>query len=381
MNPAVKPGRDRDRVSRYYTAMTWSFRLVRILGTDVKVHFTFVLLLGFLFLSWQQAGGVDAALQLTGLFLALFFCIVLHEFGHILMARHFGIRTPDVVILPIGGVARLERVPEVPRQELLIALAGPLVTAAIAVGLAAWLVGRGELITLTNADELHGSLALDLLQANVILLFFNLIPAFPLDGGRVFRALLAMRMPHLKATRLAAKTGQALAIGGGLYGLATGQTWLMVVALFVFLSAGQELASTTTRVAGAGILVDQMMITRFRTLPVYATLREAVDLLLEGEQGEFPVVDNLGSVEGLLTRDHLIRGLTARGPDSPVAEAMAKPVARVPLGLPFEAALTQLRESGLPALPVVDAAGQLTGLLTMNNITDLILVRQAVAPR
>lgn len=381
MNPAVKPGRDRDRVSRYYTPMTWSFRLARILGTDVKVHFTFVLLLGFLFLSWQQAGGVDAALQLTGLFLALFFCIVLHEFGHILMARHFGIRTPDVVILPIGGVARLERVPEVPRQELLIALAGPLVTAAIAVGLAAWLVGRGELITLTNADELQGSLALDLLQANVVLLFFNLIPAFPLDGGRVFRALLAMRMPHLKATRLAAKTGQALAIGGGLYGLATGQTWLMVVALFVFLSAGQELASTTTRVAGAGILVDQMMITRFRTLPVYATLREAVDLLLEGEQGEFPVVDNLGSVEGLLTRDHLIRGLTARGPDSPVAEAMAKPVARVPLGLPFEAALTQLRESGLPALPVVDAAGQLTGLLTMNNITDLILVRQAVAPR
>ena len=381
MNPAVKPGRDRDRVSRYYTPMTWSFRLVRILGTDVKVHFTFVLLLGFLFLSWQQAGGVDAALQLTGLFLALFFCIVLHEFGHILMARHFGIRTPDVVILPIGGVARLERVPEVPRQELLIALAGPLVTAAIAVGLAAWLVGRGELITLTNADELQGNLALDLLQANVVLLFFNLIPAFPLDGGRVFRALLAMRMPHLKATRLAAKTGQALALGGGLYGLATGQTWLMVVALFVFLSAGQELASTTTRVAGAGILVDQMMITRFRTLPVYATLREAVDLLLEGEQGEFPVVDNLGSVEGLLTRDHLIRGLTARGPDSPVAEAMAKPVARLPLGLPFEAALTQLRESGLPALPVVDAAGQLAGLLTMNNITDLILVRQAVAPR
>jgi len=306
---------------------------------------------------------------------------VLHEFGHILMARHFGIRTPDVVILPIGGVARLERVPEVPRQELLIALAGPLVTAAIAVGLAAWLVGRGELITLTNADELQGNLALDLLQANVVLLFFNLIPAFPLDGGRVFRALLAMRMPHLKATRLAAKTGQALALGGGLYGLATGQTWLMVVALFVFLSAGQELASTTTRVAGAGILVDQMMITRFRTLPVYATLREAVDLLLEGEQGEFPVVDNLGSVEGLLTRDHLIRGLTARGPDSPVAEAMAKPVARLPLGLPFEAALTQLRESGLPALPVVDAAGQLAGLLTMNNITDLILVRQAVAPR
>ena len=381
MNPAVKPGRDRDRVSRYYTAMAWSFRLVRILGTDVKVHFTFLLLLGFLFLSWQQAGGVDAALQLTGLFLTLFLCIVLHEFGHILMARHFGIRTPDVVILPIGGVARLERVPEVPRQELLIALAGPLVTAAIAAGLAAWLVARGELITLTNADELQGSLALDLLQANVVLLFFNLIPAFPLDGGRVFRALLAMRMPHLKATRLAAKTGQALAIGGGLYGLATGQTWLMVVALFVFLAAGQELVSTTTRVAGAGILVDQMMITRFRTLPVYATLREAVDLLLEGEQGEFPVVDNLGAVEGLLTRDHLIRGLTARGPDSPVAEAMATPVARLPLGLPFEAALAQLRESGLPALPVVDAGGQLAGLLTMNNITDLILVRQAVAPR
>ncbi len=247
MNPAVKPGRDRDRVSRYYTAMTWSFRLVRILGTDVKVHFTFVLLLGFLFLSWQQAGGVDAALQLTGLFLALFFCIVLHEFGHILMARHFGIRTPDVVILPIGGVARLERVPEVPRQELLIALAGPLVTAAIAVGLAAWLVGRGELITLTNADELHGSLALDLLQANVILLFFNLIPAFPLDGGRILRALFATGTDWLTATRRAVIVGRVFAVLIGVVGFALGMYVAPLLGLWLWWMGSLELAGVRER--------------------------------------------------------------------------------------------------------------------------------------
>lgn len=358
--------------------MAWSFRLIRVLGTDVKVHVTFVLVLGLLWLSWQRAGGVATALTLTGLFLALFLCVLLHEFGHILMARHFGIRTPDVVLLPIGGVARLERMPSEPRQELLIALAGPAVTALIAAGCWGWLAARGEPVTLRGIDELQGSLALNLLQANLILLAFNLVPAFPLDGGRVLRALLAMRFPPLKATRIAAGAGQALAVAFGLAGLAIGNPFWLVIAFFVFVTAGQEVASTTARVAGEGILADQMMVTQFQTLPVYATLRQAVDLLLQSEQREFPVVDNLGQVEGLLTRDHLIRGLATRGPDSPVAEVMARPVPRLAPGLGFEAALTRLRESGLPALPVVDAEGRLLGLLTTDNITDLILVRQAV---
>lgn len=359
--------------------MSWSFRLVRILGTDVKVHFTFVLLLGFLFFAYQRSAGPEAAVAMVVLFLAIFLCVLLHEFGHILMARKFGIRTPDVILLPIGGVARLERIPEEPKQELLIALAGPAVTALIAGLLWAWLVVAGEPVVLQPTGDTGAGLALELFQINLLLLGFNLIPAFPLDGGRVLRALLSTRMPHVRATRIAAMAGQGLAMVFGVAGLLHNPIWVLI-ALFVFFGAGQEAAMVETRAAGRGIVVDQMMITQYRTLPVYATLRQAVELLLSGEQREFPVVDNLGTVEGLLTRDHLIKGLTDRGPDSAVSDVMARDVPRLPLGLPFEAAMTRLRESRLPALPVVDASGRLVGVLTMDNITDLILVRRAVTP-
>jgi CBS domain-containing protein len=182
----------------------------------------------------------------------------------------------------------------------------------------------------------------------------------------------------VRATRIAASGGQMLAMVLGIAGLFYNPLWLFI-ALFVYFGAGQEAAQAEARAAGRGIIVDQMMVTKFETLPVHATLRDAVDRLLDGEQREFPVVDNAGRVEGILTRDHLIRGLTERGPDSPVADAMAKRVPVLELGLPFETALEQLRMSGLPALPVGGRDQQIVGLLTLDNITDLILVRRAVA--
>lgn len=358
--------------------MTWSFRLARILGTDVKVHFTFILLLLFLFVTTGRVEGAAAAVWVTGFFLALFLCVLLHEFGHITMARRFGIRTPDVILLPIGGVARLERIPEEPRQELLIAAAGPLVTLAIAGALYAWLRLTGVTPDLLPSQQFEGGFATDLLRVNILLFLFNLLPAFPLDGGRVFRALLASRMSYVRATRIAATGGQVLAMVLGVAGLFYNPLWLFI-ALFVYFGASQEAAQAEAKAAGRGIIVDQMMVTKFDTIPVHASLRDAVDRLLDGEQREFPVVDNQGKVEGLLTRDHLIRGLTERGPDSPVADAMARNVPTLELGLPFEVALERLRASGLPALPVGDQGGRLTGLLTLDNITDLILIRRAVA--
>jgi len=358
--------------------MTWSFRLVRLFGTDVKVHFTFILLLAFLFVSTGRAEGAQAAWWVTGFFLTLFLCVLLHEFGHILMARRFGIRTPDVILLPIGGVARLERIPEEPRQELQIALAGPAVTLAIAALLWGWLKLAGESAELLPSTVFRGGFAADLLRVNVMLFLFNLLPAFPLDGGRVLRSLLATRLSYVRATRIAATGGQILAMVLGVAGLFYNPLWLFI-ALFVYLGAGQETAQAEARAAGRGIIVDQMMVTKFETLPVHATLREAVDRLLDGEQREFPVVDNSGKVEGILTRDHLIRGLTERGPDSLVADAMARSVPVLQLGLPFDAALERLRTSGLPALPVGGQDQRVVGLLTLDNITDLILVRRAVA--
>ena len=281
--------------------MTWSFRIARILGTDVKVHFTFLLLVAWWAISGYQEGGTSGAVHATVLLLSLFTCVILHEFGHILMARRFGVRTPDVILLPIGGVARLERIPDKPKEELLIALAGPFVTLVLAAVFYGWLVLTGQPIT--PSDELaHAPLVVALLVMNVILLVFNLIPAFPMDGGRVLRALLASKLGFVRATRIAASIGQGLAIPAGVYGLFKPEPMLVLIALFVFLGAATEAAAVETRIAGEGIRIEQMMVTRFETIPIHARLRLAVDLLLSGEQREFPVVDNAGRVEGILTR-------------------------------------------------------------------------------
>jgi Zn-dependent protease len=337
--------------------MRWSYRIGVVAGTEIKVHVTFLLIVAWWALIGYNEAGPSGALVRAFALLALFACILLHEFGHILMARRFGVRTPDVILLPIGGVARLERIPDEPRQELLIAIAGPAVTLVIAVLLWAVLRLSGSHANVMQLSENEPFLA-QLATANIYLLLFNLIPAFPMDGGRVLRALLASRLGLLRGTRIAATLGQTFAVLGGLYGITKPEPIL------------------ETRLAGEGIQVRQMMVTDFRTIPIHATLNDAVALLLSGEQREFPVVDNLGRTEGILTRDNLIRGLSLRGPRSTVAEAMSAGVPSVPSTLGFQEALDRLRSSRLPALPVIDG-GALVGLLTLDNITDLLLVRRA----
>jgi Zn-dependent protease len=356
--------------------MQWSYRIGRIAGTDIKVHVTFLLVVAWWAILGYQEGGPGGALVGALSLLALFACILLHEFGHILMARRFGVRTPDVILLPIGGVARLERIPEEPRQELLIALAGPAVTLAIAGTLYFLLRLSGSNADVLQLSDSQPFLAL-LVTVNIYLLLFNLIPAFPMDGGRVLRALLASRLGLLRGTRIAATLGQTLAVVGGLYGITRPAPLLVLVAFFVFIGANAEATTVETRVAGEGLRVGQMMVTDFRTIPVHATLNQAADLLLSGEQREFPVLDNLGHTEGLLTRDNLIRGLSQRGANSTVGESMTPDVPLVSPTLGFQEALDRLRASRLPALPVVDGGGALVGLLTLDNITDLLLVRRA----
>ncbi|MGI8818926.1 MAG: site-2 protease family protein, partial [Gemmatimonadales bacterium] len=285
--------------------MKWVYTIGRIAGTEIKVHLTFVLFLAWWTLSGYRAGGPSGAITAALLLLALFACILLHEFGHILMARRFGVRTPDVILLPIGGVARLERIPDEPRQELLIALAGPAVTAALALIFYLMLRLTGGDAEVDQLSPLAPFLN-QLLVTNVWLLLFNLIPAFPMDGGRVLRALLASRMGMVRGTRVAAKLGQGLAVVGGLYGITSQHPFLALIAFFVFLGATAEAEAVETRAAGDGLQVSQRMVTNFRTIPIYATLADAVELLLSGEQREFPVGDNNGRIEGFLTRDNLI---------------------------------------------------------------------------
>ena len=357
--------------------MRWSFTIGRIRGTEMKVHVTFFLLLAYFGYLAYDAAGTDAAIRETIFLVALFICVLLHEFGHITMARRFGVRTPEVLLLPIGGVARLERVPEEPRQELLIALAGPAVTLVIALLLLGVALAAGHGVILRAPFVPDMPFVVRLLISNIFLLVFNLFPAFPLDGGRVLRAVLARRLGLVRATRIAGTVGQLFAVALGILGVMLNMPLTMLVAFFIFLGAGSEAAAVATRVAGQGLQVSQMMVTQFQTIPVHATLSQAVELLLAGEQREFPVVDNLGRAEGILTRDNLIRGLSRRGPEATVAEAMTAAAPAVAPTLGFQEALDRLRASGLPALPVVDAGGSLVGMLTMDNITDLLLVRRA----
>jgi stage IV sporulation protein FB len=357
--------------------MKWVYTIGRIAGTEIKLHLTFVLFIAWIAFTEYQRGGPAAALYATVFLLALFLCIVLHEFGHILMAGRFGVRTPDVILLPIGGVARLERIPDEPKHEFLIAIAGPAVTLVIAVLLYLLILSLGDQPSLRDPTTGDLSFIVRLMVVNVYLLLFNLIPAFPMDGGRVLRALLASRLGLARGTRIAATLGQILAAAGGLYGISAQQPILILVAFFIFLGASAEAAAVEARAAGEGLNVGQMMVTNFRSLPVHATLSDAVDLLLSGEQREFPVVDNLGRTEGILTRDNLIRGLSQHGPGSTVAQAMTPGAPIVAPTLGFQEALERLRASGLPALPVVDPTGALVGMLTSDNITDLLMVQRA----
>lgn len=356
--------------------MKQSWRLATIRGTEVKVHFTFPLLLLYRALPYYQDGGLHAAGLEVLVLLTLFFCVLLHEFGHIGMARHFGIDTPDVILLPIGGVARLRRMPEEPRQELLIALAGPAVTLAIALLL--YLVTLAASIPV--GDDAPGAgvggFVVEIMLINVFLLIFNLIPAFPMDGGRVLRSLLAFRLGITRATRIAARVGQGLAIAAAGYGILSTPSnfWLALIAAFVFFGARQELAMVEQRSFDeVQPPLKELMLTAFHAIPLHTRLVDAADISHHSAQGEFPVVDNQGRVEGLLTQAQLIHGLTAHGPHGTVAEAMATGVPLLDAEMPFGQAFAQLKASGLPALPVLNAAGALVGMLSLALVRDLVL--------
>ncbi|HWA16804.1 MAG TPA: site-2 protease family protein [Gemmatimonadales bacterium] len=348
--------------------MSFSFRLARIFGTDVKVHGTFLLLLAWFWYQAQQEAGVEAAGMVTLFLLLLFTCILLHEFGHILMARRYGIRTPDVILLPIGGVARLERMPEEPRQELFIALAGPLVTMAIAGGLYAWLHFTGGEPGWPWEASADPTISQALLYANTMLLLFNLVPAFPLDGGRVLRALLSMRMPHVRATHIAARIGQTAAVLGGVYALYQGEFLWALIALFIFSTAATEARAVALREAVRARRIEEVMNTSLAALAEEATIGQVLPVLTREGQGIFPVLDLDRRVIGSLTREGIIRGMADRGPATPIRDLIEREPPVLVRGQNLEMALGALEQSGRPMLPVVDEAGRLIGFFSAGEV-------------
>jgi Zn-dependent protease len=354
--------------------MPWSWKLARIAGIDVYVHATFFMVIAWIALvHWNRSQSVAAVLDGVGFILALFACVVAHEYGHALTAARYGIRTRDITLLPIGGLARLERMPDVPIQELWVALAGPAVNVVIASLLFAWVLVSGGGASVDDLDVTTGGFAGRVMVANVFLALFNLLPAFPMDGGRALRALLATRMEYTRATQRAATVGQGMAILFGFIGL-QGNPILLFIALFVWIGAGQEASMVQMKSALAGIPLRRAMLTHFRTLTPAHTLGDAVDLLLTGSQQDFPVVAD-GRVEGMLTRSDLVKALPQRGRDARVADSMREcPTAQASEML--ETVLARLQSRDCHTLPVVEH-GTLIGLVTMDNVGEFLMINAA----
>lgn len=357
--------------------MNWSITLGRVRGIAVRLHLTFFLLLLWIVVSHLAVGGWAAAVRGLAFIGAIFGSVLLHEFGHALAARRFGIRTPDITLLPIGGVARLERLPDEPRQELVVALAGPAVNVAIAAGLYGLLRLAGPPEEMAVPALVQGNLVAQVLWTNLWLVLFNLIPAFPMDGGRVLRALLAERMGYVQATQTAVSIGQAFAFLFVLAGLFL-NPWLIFIGLFVYQGAAAEVSMAQMRDFARSVPVASVMLTRFRSLRSDDSLREAVAALLEGPQREFPVVDGDGRVEGILCREDMIRALAERGPDARVGDAMQVGVPSIDRGAMLSQALETMMTRRLQAVPVVGPGGVLVGLLTRENLAEAMMVEAAL---
>jgi Zn-dependent protease/CBS domain-containing protein len=359
--------------------MSWSVNIGSIAGTAIRIHITFLLLLIWIFAAGWASGGIEDALSSLVFVILLFACVLAHEFGHIFTARHFGVATPDVTLLPIGGVARLERIPEKPSEEFLVAIAGPLVNVAIAIVLVA--------VTPTHLSAEHFaamasnnvSMIDRLAEVNLFLAAFNMIPAFPMDGGRVLRALLASRLGHVRATEIAATIGQWTAFGLGFLGLFYNPL-LIFIAIFVYLAAASEAQVVALRAMSRDVPVAAAMMTDFATLTPDEHIDAAVQTLLRTSQSEFPVIDGEHRLVGMLGRAEIIRALRELGPTSPVANVMVKDVPTVEIRCRLEDAFRILQEKAAPAVGVVDAAGRLAGLVTAGTVGEMLMVRKALPP-
>lgn len=362
--------------------MKWSFKLGQVAGIGVFVHWTFVLLIAYVVYLYVSHGSDIAGVVQGILFvLTIFACIVLHELGHALTARRFGIHTRDITLLPIGGVARLERMPENPMQELLVALAGPAVNVVIAmvlfVVLGVWfgLALFSDLKLLSDTLMAGGSFLLPVMLANVALVAFNLVPAFPMDGGRVLRALLAQVIDYVRATQIAAGIGQALAILFGILGFFHNPFWLLI-ALFVYLGAEQEAHMVRVRSAMRGVPIREAMITRFRTVSPEEPLSSVIGELVAGSQQDFPVMDE-DRLVGMLTRKDLLAAIAEGKHNEAVAHVMRCDYRTANESEMLDNTFQRMRESECRTVPVLRDE-RLVGLVTLENVGEWMMIQSAL---
>lgn len=345
--------------------MTWSFPIGRLLGSQLRIHATFFLLLLWVGVTAYGAGGTYAALVNVSYVLLLFACVIAHEYGHALMARRFGIRTPDITLLPIGGMARLERMPEKPGREILVALAGPAVNVVIFLALWLW-VGLSPRTPLSGGMS-FATLPEQIAMLNLILALFNMIPAFPMDGGRVLRATLSIFMARVTATKVASLVGQGVAIVGAAYGLWTGQLILVLIAVFIFMAARAENNDVALRDRLKGMVARDVMITEYTPLRPGDGIEVARLTLQRSGHAALPVKDFAsGRVVGVISE----QALDDANSDETVEGVMQRQIPAVPPETPLARTLRLVGSA--PMVAVVSKDGTMTGFLTQARVGEVL---------
>jgi len=344
--------------------MKWSWKLGQIFGIDLKIHPTFVFLLIWVAFSSLLSGGTTTAMLGDIVFiLALFLCVVLHELGHALMAKRFGISTSDITLLPIGGVARLEKMPEDPKGELLVAAAGPAVNLMIGVVLFLGLLISRTFTGLSSAVALMDNFWLRLLVANMILVGFNLIPAFPMDGGRVLRAIMASKFDNVKATRIAANVGRGFAVVMGITGFFL-NPWLILTAIFIWFGAGAEAQAVVIKAGLKGLFVRDALISQFYHVEGNQSLNEVFQLSLATGQHNIPVLSN-GNFLGIIRRSDLSQALDRLGNRAPAYAAIGVETEGIHPDTPLQDVMARFSASRV--LPVIEDR-TLIGLITPESV-------------
>lgn len=349
--------------------MSKSFRFGTAAGIPLFVHWTFLLIPAYLILGGLASGRTSLGLLADVTFVTVIFsCVVLHELGHALAARHFGVQTQDIILMPIGGVARLERMPKRPVEELLVALAGPAVNVGIASVLLMVTLPTIGIHGLLNPMSFAASLAGKAIAVNLAMIVFNMLPAFPLDGGRVLRALLSSGMGHLRATRIAARVGQIMAILFGLAGLfVLHNPMLIFIAGFVFLGAAQEAGAAEAEASLEDLHVGNVMITHFETIPAQASVTWALRFAMSANKRELTVVSS-GQFLGIAKIEDLANAVANGHSELSVGSFCHRRVRRIRVTDPLTRAASALQASEFQALPVIDSEGHLAGLVTRESI-------------
>lgn len=344
--------------------MKWSFKIGSIFGIPLNVHITFVLLLILIYFvgaSVIGAGGLQGVI-----FVALVFAsVVFHELSHSIVARHYGIKVEDITLLPIGGVARMADTPEKPIQEIVIAAAGP--AASLFLAFLLWFIADifGSGVTISDMS-IQGGLLAELTAVNFILAIFNLLPAFPMDGGRILRGFMGLYLSPYQATKIAVGIGQALAIGMFFLGILSGNFFMILIALFVYLGAESEERQMGIMVALGGSKAQDAMISDLHILEPGQTVADAAIRFCKGFQSDFPVMDERRLI-GLVTREAIVDTLHQKGPDILLSEVMVRDFPVANEQTPLTEVLRKMQSTNSKAVPILNH-GELKGLITLEQI-------------